>query len=266
MNCPHCGADTRNAVTICPLCGKTLDRENAYASFLAKADDAFAAGETDKAIMSYKKALEYSKGNEDIFLKLGNAYNKNGDRQAAQMYMKALLFNFYNDNTHNMLISLYSKYGRLDDLQKWYEQSREKADPAFVDKYIKIIQNVKYFSTRADFKIPAAKPDGLAANMLASMKKYIVMNIVIGIVLVVASLAIVAGIIFKVNTMFVLAFSGFFTFVSIVMVFMSRMGKTKKKDGKKTSLEALMAEEIAKASQNSKVKSQNGENDEPREL
>jgi pentatricopeptide repeat protein len=263
VNCPHCGADTRNAVTICPLCGKTLDRENAYNSYLAKGDDAFAAGKTDKAIMSYKKALEYSAGNEDIFLKLGNAYNKRGDRQAAPMYMKALTFNFYNDKTHNMMIALYSKYGKLDDLKRWYEQSREKADPVFVDKYIKIIQNVKYFSTQEDFKIPSPKPDGIIATLAGSMKKYVIMNIVIGIVLVVAGLAITAGIVFKVNTMFIFMFLGFFLLVSITIVIISRRGRANKKDGKKPTLEQLMAEELAKAIQNSKVKSQNGNQNEP---
>jgi len=263
MNCPHCGADTKNAVTICPLCGKTLDRENAYTSFLAKGDDAFASGEDDKAIMSYNKALEYSKGNEDIFLKLGNAYNKKGDRQAAAMYMKALMFNFYNDKTHNMLINLYSKYNRLNDLKKWYAQSREKADPAFVDKYIKIIEGVGYFRSQAASKIPAPKSGGIAKDLMDSMKKYVVMNIVIGIVLTVASLAIVAGVIFRVNTMFILMFSGFFMVVSIGIVIMSRLGKPKKKEGKKPSLEELMTEEIAKASQKSNVKSQNEGQNEP---
>lgn len=254
MNCPHCGADAKNAVTICPLCGKNLDKDNAFQNFVKKGDDAFAAGDTDKAVMSYKKALEYSAGNEDIFIKLGNAYNKKGDKQAAAMYMKALTFNFYNDKTHNMLISLYSKFNRLDDLKKWYEQSRALADAAFVDKYIKIIQNVHYFSTQADVRIPAPKDEGLAKTLVSSMKKYVIMNVVVGIVFVVISLAIIAGLVFKVNTSFIIMFTGFFMAVSIVMIIISRKNKAKKKGNEKTSLEDAMAEEIAKAKGNEESK------------
>ena len=208
MNCPNCGADTKNAVTICPLCGTTLDRMSAYNSYLKKGDDFSASGEIDKAVMSYNKALEYSAGDEDIYLKLGNAYNKNNDKKAATAYMKALTFNFYNDKTHNMLIALYSKYGRLADLKKWYEQSRGKADASFVDKYVKIIENVDYFSKNSESKIPASKNKGLAETLISSMKRYVIMNIVVVIFVLVIALAIVAAIMFKVDTSFIVLFSG----------------------------------------------------------
>jgi tetratricopeptide (TPR) repeat protein len=242
MNCPHCGADTGNAVTICPLCGKTLDREDAYASYMTKGDAAQAAGELDKALLSYKKALEYSAGTEDLFLKLGNIYNKKADKQAASMYMKALSYNFYNDNTHNMLIMLYSKYGKLEDLKRWYEQSRAKADPDFIDKYIKIIENVRFFTTKADIKIPVTNQDKLGGVFMESMKKYMVMNIVLGIVLFVIGLAITAGVVFKLNASIIMLVSGVFLVVSIAIVLFSRRRKTGKKESGAPSLSDIMAE------------------------
>jgi tetratricopeptide (TPR) repeat protein len=268
MNCPHCGADTKNAVTICPLCGKTLDRENAFESYIKKGDDAYAADELDKAIISYRKALEYSAGSEDLYLKMGNIYNKKNDKQAASMYMKALAFNFYNDRIHSMLITLYSKYRKLDDLKKWYEQSRGKADPAFIDKYIKIIENVNFFSSQTGDRKPVSKTGGMAEMFFLSMKKYVIMNIVAGIVFFIVALAIVAGIVFKINIAFIFIFSGTFLVVSIVMVFISRRGKSVKKETGKTSLVEIMAEEMAaaKASRNLKVKSQNENQNEPPEL
>lgn len=258
MNCPHCGADTKNAVTICPLCAKTLDRENAFLSYVKKGDDAYAAAEFDKAVMSYKKALEYSAGNEEIFLKLGNAYDKKGDKQAAAMYIKALGYNFYNDKVHNLLIALYSKYGKLNDLKKWYAASREKADPAFIDKYIKIIQGVSFFSASKEVRVPAPKKTGIGRTMMSSMKRYIIMNIVVGIFVLIVSLALAAGYFFRVNTSFLVIFSGVFMAVGIVIVVMTRSGKVKKKETGKQSLENLMAEEIAKAKAGQGSKSQNG--------
>jgi hypothetical protein len=242
MNCPHCGADTKNAVTLCPLCGKTLDREMAYAGFVSKADDALAAEDYDKAIISYRKALEYSQGTEDIYLKLAAAYNKKGDKQAASMYMKALTFNFYNEHTHNMLIALYSRYGRLDDLQKWYEQSRDKADPEFIDKHIKIIKNVKYFSYEAPVKIPASKPDNFLESFMLSMKKYVILNIVMGIIGLVATLAIIAAVVFKVNTTYIVMSAGVFIMATITILLMTRKKRGVKKDAGQATLEAMMAE------------------------
>jgi tetratricopeptide (TPR) repeat protein len=243
LNCPYCGADTKNAVTICPLCGKTLDRDSAYRSFMKKGDDFLAADDAGKAALSYKKALEYTAGTEEIYLKLGSAYNKMNDKQAAGMYMKALSFNFYNGQTHNYLISLYSRYGKLDDLRRWYGQSREKADRDFIDKYIKIIDNVKYFSTQAAIRIPKSKPDGLTDSMISGMKRYMMMNIIGGILIVVVGIAVVAGIFLKMNTSFLIMFAGFFLGVSVIIMFYMSAKAKKKKDRGTKSLEEFMKEE-----------------------
>lgn len=242
MNCPHCGADTKNAVTICPLCGKTLDRDDAYASYLKKGDDFSDAGDLEKAILSYRKALEYNTGDEDTFIKLGNAYNKKGDKQAASMYMKALSFNFYNDKTHNMLIALYSRYGRLDDLKNWYSQNRGRIDEVFIDKYVKIIENVKYFSAKPDIKIPATKTDNFVDGVISSMKRYMLLNIVGGIAVFVLGLAVVAGVVFKIDKTVIIAFSGLVFFAGVATIIFSRSRMKKKNDAGRESLEDIMAE------------------------
>lgn len=243
MNCPYCGADTKNAVTICPLCGKTLDRDGAYLSFLKKGDDLLASGDAGKAVLSYRKALEYTAGTEEIYIRIGNAYNKMNDKQAAGMYMKALSFNFYNDQTHNYLISLYSRHGRLDDLRRWYEQSREKADRDFIDKHIKIIDNIKYFSTQAGIRIPGGRDDGLAKLLVSGMKRYMMMNIIGGILAVVVAIAVAAGIFLKMNTSFLIMFAGFFLALSIVIMFYISGKARKKKERTAKSLEEYMKEE-----------------------
>jgi tetratricopeptide (TPR) repeat protein len=259
LNCPYCGADTKNAVTICPLCGKTLDRDSAFISYMIKGDDFMGAGDPGKAVLSYRKALEYSKGNEDVFLKLGNAYSRMNDKQAASVYMKALAFNFYNDQTHNLLITLYSRHGKLGDLKKWYEQSRAKADPEFIDRYIKIIDNIIYFKAQAGMRIPGSKSGGFAGSLASGLKKYAMFNIVGFIIMVVVSLAIFAGIVLKVNTTFLFVFSASFLFISIGILIFARLRKAGKKVRNQATLEEFMAGGMEQT-QNSKPKTQDENN------
>jgi len=242
VNCPHCGADTKNAVTLCPLCGKTLDRGSAYAGFVAKADAAAGAGEYEKAAIAYNKALEYAAGTEDVYLKLASAYTKLGSAKAANAYMKALSCNFYNDTTHNMLISLYTRFGKLDELKKWYEQSRPRVDPVFADKYIKIIDNVKLFSSEKSARIPASKNTDYAAALVFGLKKYAMMNLVLGLVVIVASVAVGAAVFMGVNTNFVLMFSVFFIFVSVIVSLAAKRKKKKPADEAPFKPEDIMNE------------------------
>lgn len=94
MICPECGANIDYNSEICPLCGKQVDKERIYKNFISKGDSFFDAGDFDKAISSYSKALDYFNDREEVYIKLGNAYSKKMDKKAAQMYLKAL-FLFY---------------------------------------------------------------------------------------------------------------------------------------------------------------------------
>ncbi|MCX8093354.1 MAG: tetratricopeptide repeat protein [Candidatus Goldbacteria bacterium] len=232
MNCPHCGADTGNAITLCPLCGKTLDRDMAFKSFVEKGDLAVETGDIDKAIINYNKALTYKEGNEQIYLKLGNLYFKKKDKNAANMYFKVLQYNFYNDYAHNMLITLYSNFGKLDDLKNWYEKNRGKYEDGFIDKYIKIIEGIKHFSTRTDVGIKETKDDFLK-DMFESMKKYTVLNIVIGFIILFLIGGLFAGTFLHLNPMIVFSFMLFFLFVVLIIVFLQRIMHINKKKKEK---------------------------------
>lgn len=245
MICPHCGADTGNAITLCPLCGKTLDREQAFKSFIEKAEIAAQTGDIDKAIINYNKALTYLDGDEQIYLKLGNLYFKKKDKNAATMYFKVLQYNFYNDYAHNMLITLYSQFGKLDDLKMWYEKNKGKYDMNFIDKYIKIIDNIKQFSVRTDFGIKEKK-DNVLNDMFASMKKYILLNIVIGFVVVFLIVGLFAGTFLQINPMIIFSFMLFFLFVVFLVVFFQRMSYIKKNKKEKMDFTDILKDEINK--------------------
>ncbi len=245
MNCPHCGADTGNAITLCPLCGKTLDRDMAFKSFVEKGDIAAETGDVEKAIINYNKALTYLPGNEQIYLKLGNLYFKKKDKNAANMYFKVLQYNFYNDYAHNMLITLYSRFGKLDDLKNWYEKNRGKYEDSFVDKYIKIIDNIKQFSIRPDFGIKETKDDVLK-DMFVSMKKYTLLNIVIGFVVLLLIGGMLAGTFLQLNPMIVFSFMLFFLFVVFVVVFFQRIMHINKKKKEKMDFTDVLKGDLDK--------------------
>lgn len=245
MNCPHCGAETGNAITICPLCGKTLDREKAFISFVEKGDAAEEAGEIERAIINYNKALTYSQGNEQIYLKLGNLYFKINDKNAANMYFKVLQFNFYNDYAHNMLITLYSRFRKLDDLKNWYEKNRGKYEDDFIDKYIKIINNIKHFTSDMDMGIKE-KQENILKDMFESMKKYTILNVVIGIIVLFLIAGLFAGTFLKINPLVVFSFMLFFLFVIFIIVFFQRITYVKKIKKDKMDLTDILKDDLNK--------------------
>lgn len=232
MNCPHCGAETGSAVTLCPLCGKTLDRKQAFTSFVKKGDAAAENGEIDKAILNYNKAITYLEGNEQVYLKIGNLYYKKNDKNAVNMYFKVLQFNFYNDYAHNMLITIYSRFGKLDDLKMWYEKNRNKYKDDFINKYIKIIDKMKHFSTKKDFG-RKEKKDNILKDMLISMKKYTMLNIVIVFTALLFIVGLLAGTFLQINPLVFFSFILFFMFVVFVIVFFQRVIDINKKKKKK---------------------------------
>lgn len=245
MNCPHCGAETGSAVTLCPLCGKSLDREQAFTSFVQKGDAAAENGEIEKAILNYNKALTYSEGNEQVYLKIGNLYYKKNDKNAVNMYFKALQFNFYNDYAHNMLITIYSRFGKLDDLKIWYEKNRDKYEEDFINKYIKIIDNMKHFSTKMDFGIKE-KQDNIFKDLLVSMKKYAMLNIVIVFIVLLFIGGLLAGTFLQINPLVFFSFMLFFLFVVFVIVFFQRIIHINKKKKEKIEFTDILKGDIDK--------------------
>jgi len=243
MNCPHCGAETGSAITLCPLCGKTLDREQAFNSFVEKGDMAAEIGDIEKAILAYNKALTYSEGNEQIYLKLGNLYYKKNDKNAVNMYFKVLQFNFYNEYVHNMLITLYSKFGRLDDLKNWYEKNKGKYNDDFIDKYIKVIDNIKLFSTKMDFGIKEKK-ENFFKDMLLSMKKYTLLNIVLIFIVSFLIVGLLAGTFLQLNPIIVFSFMLFFLFVIFIVVFFQRVMHINKKKKEKMDFTDILKQDL----------------------
>ena len=243
MNCPHCGAETGSAITLCPLCGKTLDREQAFNSFVEKGDMAAEIGDIEKAILAYNKALTYSEGNEQIYLKLGNLYYKKNDKNAVNMYFKVLQFNFYNEYVHNMLITLYSKFGRLDDLKNWYEKNKGKYNDDFIDKYIKVIDNIKLFSTKMDFGIKEKK-ENFFKDMLLSMKKYTLLNIVLIFIVSFLIVGLLAGTFLQLNPIIVFSFMLFFLFVIFIIVFFQRVMHINKKKKEKMDFTDILKQDL----------------------
>jgi len=240
MICPECGANIDSSKEICPLCEKRIDRESAYKNFIAKGDNFFNTGNFDKAILSYSKALDYFNDREELYIKLGNAYSKKMDKKAAHMYLKALILNFYNDTTHNLIISFYSYFNKLEDLKKWYEKNKANYDSQFIDKYIKIIDNILRFKNETSVKI--GQKENFLNLFFISMKEYILMNIVMGLVILVIIAGGIAAFLFKVNIIYIIIFLGVFFLVSLFFISFTKMKSIKKKKGTQENLENLLNE------------------------
>jgi len=241
MICPHCGAETGNAITLCPLCGKELNREEAFISFAQKGDNAAEMDDVDKAILNYNKALTYSEGNEQIYVKLGNLYFKKSDKKAVNVYFKALQFNFYNEYVHNMLITLYSRFNKLDDLKIWYEKNRGKYREDFIDKYIGIIDNTKSFSAKKDFGIKE-KRENIFKDFLTSMKKYVLLNVVLGFVVVLLIAGILSSVFLHLNPFIIFSFLLFFLFIIFVIVLFKRISQINKKKKEKIDFSDILGQ------------------------
>lgn len=229
MICPHCGAELPRVVPACGLCGRDIDIRGIHESWVKKGDEALSFGEHDKAVSNYKKALEFTAGNEDIYLKLGNALNAKGDKQAAGMFFKALNYNFYSERAHDLLIALYTKYRKLEDLKAWYQKSAASADPEFIEKKIRIIESTIKISQEQLYAVPEfSESSGLGKTLIKSIKRYVIMNTVIGILLILVGGGIAAGYFLGMNTKFIIMFAGLFFTATLLMVFFYRLKKIKK--------------------------------------
>jgi len=240
MICPHCGAEIEKGLEKCPLCEKEISTESEYEKFLKKGDEALAADETDKAIAAYSKALEYRDNSYEIYMKLGNAYNRKGDKQAVAMYFKAMTLNFYDDNIHNLVISMYARRGKLEELRKWYEANSAKYDADFIKRYTAIIDNMKYFSSNIEKPEEKKKDPGVMPEFFGSMKSYSMLNSTMLITGALILIALVGMAIFKVNMTFVFMFAGTFIVISIIAVIISKISRMKKKKQKTEGLEEIV--------------------------
>lgn len=236
MICPECGAEIKDYLSLCPLCGKIIDKEKAFKDFILKGDQYFKSDEIDKAIVAYLRAFDYQKENEDINIKLGLAYMKKNDRKAAQFFLKALSINFYNENVHNLLISFYSKFNKLEELKTWYIKNKEKFDGNFIDKFIKIIDNTILFTTEKSIKI-GAQSENIFQTILKSMKSYFMLNMVFIIVFFILVSGSILSFLFKINISFFLILSLVFFILSFTFVIFK-----KKKNIKKASREINLEE------------------------
>ncbi len=241
MNCPHCGAEISNDVEACPLCEKPIDKHEEYKKILSLGDEAFEIENTNQAVIYYEKALKLKSDSDEVYIKLGNAYNQKKDKRAAQMYLKAMEFNFYNDQIHNLLITIYQKYNKLGDLKAWYEKFRGKVDDSFIDRYLSIIDNIKYFKENTNLKVEN-KEEGFFSDIFNSMKSYSMLNAVILIAAVLVVAAIIGVRVFKINTAFILLFAVSFFFISIITVLFTRIKDIKKRKKENKSADEFFAE------------------------
>ena len=234
MNCPHCGAHIDGTPDSCPLCGLNIDKEELYNGHVKKGDEAFSSGEYDKALLWYQKALDTGyPPTVDIYIKYGNAHDKNNDRQAAGMYLKALSFDFYNEHVHTLLISFYDKHNRLNDLKKWYEKSRGNAEEDFINKEIKIIESIIAFRNEAANQPSASdemkvkQVENVIKGLGGWFKNYMMMNIVFGIAIVLMGIGVGAALMFRLDLIVIFAIVGFFLLASIIVVVYIRRKKVK---------------------------------------
>ncbi len=241
MLCHECGAEIKDYFTTCSLCGKVIDREKAFKNFVEKGDEFFRSDEIEKAIIAYNRALDYQKDNEDLYIKLGNAYMKKNDKQAATYYLKALSLNFYNDVTHNYLIAFYSKFNKLEDLKSWYIKNKERFDNEFINKYIKIIDNTILFTTEKKIKI-GTEDNGFWCELKKSMRMYLMFNIIFGVVFLLLVVGLLFSYFLKINVSFFLVFAGMFLIMGIFFITFKKMENLKKKKDKHINIEDFLKE------------------------
>ncbi|HDQ26038.1 MAG TPA: hypothetical protein ENN43_04750 [bacterium] len=247
MNCPHCGAETSWAKEECQLCGKVIDLAAAFKDYTKKGDACLAAGDYDRAIAGYTRALDYADADEALYLKLADAFGKKGDKKAAEYLMKALSLNFYNEETHNALISVYGRFKRLKELKKWYEAAKARFDPGFADRYIKVIDSLETFKMEY-LAVEEKGRENFARVFVGSMKRYMVMNIVLGLMFLLVAGAVAAAFFTGANTMFVVSAGVFFFFISIIAVtaYKARAGR-KKREAAAKGAESIMLEFVKPA-------------------
>ncbi len=246
MICKSCGAVIDKDLEKCPLCGNKIDKGEIFREFIEKGNAAFEMGDIDKAVLFYKNALEHGDVNEETYIKIGIAFEKKNDfKSARDMYFKALTLNFENDNAHNLLIGIYSKLNKLNDLKNWYESNAERLNYDTANKYAKIIENIINFKKQPLIKI-AAGEDDLKTNLIKGLKNYMILNVVIGIVMLLLAAAILGYYVFKINGAYILAFAAIFFVISLSVIMYYKMRNIRRMQEKKPKIEDLFGEDSKK--------------------
>lgn len=226
-----------------------IDKQLLYSGFVKKGDEAFAASDYEKTIAFYQMALDTGLVRDaGIYIKYGNAYDRKNNKQAAAMYLKALSFDFYNEHVHTLLISFYDKHNRLNDLKKWYEKNKVMADAEFINKEIKVINNIIDFRQNAAVEPSAVdlarqkQIEGILYKAGGWFKDYIMMNIVFGITFVLMGIGIAAGLILKLDLKIIFAIIGLFFMISIVVVVYIKQKQIRNKRKDRVMLEDIFKE------------------------
>jgi len=240
MICQACGAVIDKEVDKCPLCGNKIDKIELFRGYIEKGNAAYEAGDSNKAIMFYKNALEHGDVSEETYIKIGLAHEKNGDMKSARdMYFKALTINFENDNAHNLLIGIYGKLNKLGDLRNWYQSSMSKFPENTVNRYIKIIGNIINFKSQPPVKIEI-KDDGIKSDLLKGIKSYMIFNLVIGAATLLLGAGFVGYYVFKINIAYIITFTSVFFAVSLGVLFYYKIRNINKKKANQPDIEDLL--------------------------
>lgn len=96
------------------------------------------AGQSEKAIAAYKRAIELDAGYTDAYCNLGVIYSMAGEnKKAEELYNKTLEINPNHPNAHNNLGLTYYQNGQYDLALEHFEKAIElghKISPEFIDK------------------------------------------------------------------------------------------------------------------------------------
>jgi hypothetical protein len=170
----------------------------------------------------------------DIYMKYGSALDKQHDRAAAEMYLKAISVDLYNERAHSLLALFYDNHKKLPELKAWYEKSRGLFDAGFVDKQAGIIDSMINLRKKSAADLPAIKKPGAgftAKKIMSMVKRYIILNIFLSIAGVVIFAALMAVYFLKTNMLMAVLFGAAFLLISSA-VFMwikrSRRAKIRK--------------------------------------
>lgn len=255
MNCPQCGAQVQKGDASCSLCGREINLAHIAGNLIERADEALLAGDYPRAIAGYQKAAEVQES-DDLFLKLGNAYDKQGDKRAAGYYIKVLEKDFTNDKAHNLLISFYTKYSKLNDLKAWYAKAAG-ASAEIAAKYIKVIDSVAKFKSAplpgAD-ELKRGAQDDYSLWGLIKQNWLIYANIICGIII--TSMGMISGMrgsedsdgrFFDPRAIQYFVMGGMLLAIGTVLMTIKMFKKKRTKAQSRTGLDAIMQEVVNEA-------------------
>ena len=113
-------------------------------------------GEYDKAIESYKKAIEINPKKDDAYYNMGISYDDNGEYdKAIESYKKAIEINPKKDKTYYNMGIAYSENKQYDKAIESYKKAIEinpKKDDAYYNMGIAYIENKQYDKAIESYK------------------------------------------------------------------------------------------------------------------